>query len=91
MAEHVTAWQCIGCGRIEAPQTCVGICQDRKVAFVYADEHERTLTELKLAHERAAALEALARQIAWSTPRQGEWEHSYRALQAQARRVLGAG
>jgi uracil-DNA glycosylase len=28
---YVKAWQCVGCGKIEAPQTCIGICQDRKV------------------------------------------------------------
>jgi hypothetical protein len=38
--DYVKAWQCIGGGRIEAPQTCIGICQDRKVQFVYASEHE---------------------------------------------------
>ena len=24
----VTVWQCIGCGRIEAPQPGIGVCQD---------------------------------------------------------------
>ena len=40
MSNRVKAWQCIGCGKIEAPQTCIGVCQDRKVEFVYASEHE---------------------------------------------------
>ena len=39
MSEHITAWECIGCGRIEGARPCLGICQDRKVEFVYADEH----------------------------------------------------
>lgn len=43
MSDRVKAWQCIGCGRIEAPQTCIGICQDRKVEFVYAAEHQEAL------------------------------------------------
>jgi len=34
----VKAWQCIGCGKIDAPQTCIGICQDCRVEFVYAFE-----------------------------------------------------
>jgi hypothetical protein len=46
------AWQCVGCGRIESQETCLGICQDRPVEVVSA------------------------------------WERSYRALQAEARRVL---
>ena len=74
MTGRVQAWQCIGCGKIEAPQTCIGVCQDRKVEFVYAFEHEETLEQLKLAHRQAAALEALA----------------YRALQSQARRTLAS-
>jgi hypothetical protein len=46
MNETVKAWQCIGCGKIDAPQTCVGVCQDRKVEFVYASEHMEALTDL---------------------------------------------
>jgi len=49
MTDYVKAWQCIGCGRIEAPQPCIGVCQDRKVQFVYAGEHEEAL-----AHSRRA-------------------------------------
>ena len=41
MTDYVEAWQCIGCGKIEAPQTCIGVCRDRKVAFVYAEDHEQ--------------------------------------------------
>ena len=88
MTEHVKAWQCIGCGRIEAPQTCIGVCQDRKVEFVYAFEHEEILAQLRLARRRADALEALVRRLAFTTPHEGEWEHSYRALQKQGHRAL---
>jgi hypothetical protein len=78
--DYIKAWQCIGCGKIEALQTCVGICQDRKVEFVYASEHEETLNELALARRRAIALEALVRRLACTNPRDNEWENSYRAL-----------
>lgn len=85
MAELVKAWQCIGCGKIEAPQTCVGVCQDRKVELVYAHEHREAI-----AREQADKrdLELLVRHIALTTPRSGEWERSYLALQARARRAL---
>ena len=85
MAEYVKAWQCIGCGKIEAPQTCVGVCQDRKVEFVYAHDHREAMAR---AQTQAAAMESLVRQIASTTPRQGEWERSYRALQERARHAL---
>jgi hypothetical protein len=90
MNDYVKAWQCIGCGKIEALQTCVGICQDRKVEFVYASEHEETVIELALARKQAGALEALVRRLACTNPHDNEWEHSYRALQEQARATLAA-
>ena len=90
MTNIVKAWQCIGCGKIEAPQTCIGVCQDRKVEFVYAAEHEETLASLSAALASIEALEAVAYQLAWTKPRNGEWEHSYRALQQRARRVLAS-
>jgi hypothetical protein len=86
-AEFV-AWQCIGCGRIEGPQPCIGVCQDRKVSFVYASDYAAILSGLLEAEERIAALESLVRRMALSTPRTGEWERSYRSLQEEARRVL---
>lgn len=72
MNDYVKAWQCIGCGRIEAPQTCIGVCRDQKVELVYAEEHEQALA-------RAKALESVVRRLAFSTPRPSEWERSYRA------------
>ena len=90
MTDRVTVWRCIGCGRIEAPQPCIGVCQDRKVDLVYATEHEDALTRLAFARRHVNALEGLVRRFASTTPREGEWEHSYRALQDQARRVLAA-
>lgn len=81
MVETVTAWQCIGCGKIEAPQQCVGVCQDRKIELVYADEHR-----VALAH--SLEVDALLRQIAFSTPHDDAWQASYQALQGRARKLL---
>ena len=88
MTEYVKAWQCIGCGKIEAPQTCIGVCQDRRVQLVYAFEHDQVLAQARRAQQRAEALEGVVRQLAFTTPRNGEWERSYRALQEQARHAL---
>ena len=88
MPETITAWQCIGCGRLEAPQTCVGICQDRKVELVSAWDHAEALVALEQAHERVAALEALLRKLAYVTPREAAWKDSYLGLQSDARRLL---
>lgn len=88
MTERITAWQCIGCGRIEGAQPCVGICEDRRTDFVYASDHDEVLVRLTLMRERKEALVALVRQLAHTTPREGEWERTYRALQAHAREML---
>jgi len=88
MTERVTAWQCIGCGKIESPQPCIGVCEDRRREFVYATDHD---AELALARREAEALASLVRQIALTTPRKGEWERTWLALQARARLVLGLG
>ena len=73
MAETIKAWQCIGCGRLEADAQCLGICEDRP-RLVSAADYE--------------ALEAFVRRFAASTPRNGQWENSYRARQAEARALF---
>ncbi len=88
MTERITAWQCIGCGRIEGAQPCVGICQDRKTEFVYASEHDAVLAQLERSRRQVGILAVLVRQLAHTTPRKDEWERTYRALQANARRAL---
>lgn len=90
MVEIQKAWQCIGCGRIEGPQTCIGVCEDRPVNFVYAFEYEEALLQARSAMERVARLEAFVRQVANSTPREGAWEASYRALRERARQFIAA-
>jgi hypothetical protein len=86
--ETIEAWRCVGCGRIEGPRPCVGVCQDRKVSFVYASDYEAALTRLRETEARLAALESLANRMALATPRRDGWEKSYRALQEEARRAL---
>lgn len=88
MTERITAWQCIGCGRIEGAQPCVGICQDRRAEFVHAADHDAVLAQLAISQQCAEALAMLARQIAYTTPRDGECERTWRALQANARKIL---
>ena len=83
------AWQCIGCGRLEAPQQCVGICQDRKVELVTAAVFADTLAEAESLRERVAELERVVRQLAVVTPRNDQWQRSYESLQRRARAVLG--
>jgi hypothetical protein len=80
--DRVEVFQCIGCGKIEAPQPCIGVCRDRRTQLVYAEDYDALLAE-------SDALRAVLRQIAMITPREGECLRSWEALQARARRVLG--
>lgn len=91
MTDYVKAWQCIGCGRIEAPQNCVGTCEDRKVEFVYAGEHRSLQAHAAHMTQRVAALERVVRRLARTTPRAGAHEASWHALQRAARQVLADG
>ena len=89
--DTIKAWQCIGCGRLEAPANCVGICQDRKVELVGAWDYAEVVVALEAASERIAALEAVLKRLAHVTPREATWKDSYLALQAQARKLLERG
>jgi hypothetical protein len=84
----VTVWQCIGCGRIESSQPCIGVCQDRQARFVAAADHEEALARLQAARQKAAALEVLMHRLTLTSPREGEWKNCYTSFQAEARRLL---
>ena len=87
MSERVRVWQCIGCGRIEGPRPCIGVCEDRPAEYVPAEEHDAALSA---ARRRAEELAVLVRQIAHTTPRAGGFERTWTALQASARALLEA-
>ena len=88
--ERIKGWQCIGCGKIEAPQNCIGVCQDRRVDLVYADQLTDALADNTALQQRLQALESLVRQLALTTPRADGWERSYRAFQQRAQALLSA-
>ncbi len=88
--ERFAAWQCIGCGRIEGAQPCIGVCQDRRAEFVHAADYDRVLAALSRAQADRAALKALLLQLVSTTPRDDAWAIGYRAFQARAREVLQA-
>jgi hypothetical protein len=85
MTDYIQAWQCIGCGKIEAPQPCIGVCRDRKILMVAKDEHERVVADLEQARALVRTAVDMLSRVVHSTPREGHWERSYRALQEQAR------
>jgi hypothetical protein len=90
VTDYVKAWQCIGCGKIDAPQNCIGVCQDRRVEFVHAAEHQQVLAQLDAARRHLFAAASVLRSLASTRPHEDEWERSYRVVQQRARKVLTA-
>jgi hypothetical protein len=89
-ALEVTAWACETCGRIEAPQECIGVCVRPEIAMVPAVEHRATIARAASLARALATLAPPLRQLAWATPRPGQWAHSAAALRAAAERALSA-
>ncbi len=90
MNDPIPAWQCIGCGRIEAPQPCIGVCQDRKVLLVPMSDHQEALDTIQQMIGEIDGMQRVLTRIACSTPREGQWENSYRATQAEAKALLAS-
>jgi hypothetical protein len=88
MDGRIQAWQCIGCGRVEAPQNCIGVCQDRKIELVDARRFDELQRHLDAERIKSGRLLALVQRLAWSKPRPDAWERSYQALQEQARALV---
>ncbi len=90
MSELIEGWQCIGCGRIEVLQSCIGVCQDRRVDLVYAADHQKLQRKVEQLEQQVRQLKSVVRQVALCTPHEGAWERSFKALQVQAHDVLAA-
>jgi hypothetical protein len=88
MTDWIQAWQCIGCGKIEAPAPCIGVCRDRKILMVGKDEHEQALTEGAALRAQLARAHAMLQRFALATPHEGQWERSWLALQLELREAL---
>jgi hypothetical protein len=91
VAATVIVWRCPECGGLDAPQPCIGVCIWRPADWVEAIlfESERSRAALDLEAERT--LVGFLGRLASVTPRDGQWERNWRALQSEARLVSGAG
>lgn len=81
----IQAWGCPRCGRVDAPQPCLGICTRRPGMVADAAEYR----EFSEHCERAAAdqreLAAFAQLVAGVRPRPGRESVTVEALRARAR------
>lgn len=87
MSEYITAWQCIGCGKLEAPQTCIGVCRDRKVVLVGKEDHDAALAEILRLQSLLDTAASMLLRFERATPREGQWQAACEALQNQVREV----
>ena len=81
MVETIEGWRCIGCGKVDAPRPCIGVCQDKRVELVLAADYAEMAW-------RAEQLEAVLALIAHVTPKPDALAASWEALQARARALL---
>jgi glycine cleavage system regulatory protein len=88
MGDPIPAWQCIGCGRIEAPQTCIGVCQDRKVFLVSLQDYQEALDQVQRMIGEIDAMQSLITRLAHTSPHESQFETSWCAVQADARSLL---
>jgi hypothetical protein len=82
----VTGWWCAGCGNVDMPQPCLGVCVWRPAEWVNLARYEEQLSYLR----GARALQRFTAQAAAVVPREGQWERNWTALRAQARAALEA-
>ncbi len=86
--EPIEGWQCIGCGRIDAPRPCVGVCQDRRVRLVPMAEVERLAGRIAELERQADRMRAYLQWVTHIRPSDTGWQRSFLAMQEQARAVL---
>lgn len=81
MVETIEGWRCIGCGKVDAPRACIGVCQDQRVELVLAEDYAELACRVEQLQEALAL-------IARITPKPNQFEASWLALQARARGLL---
>ena len=90
-AETVIVWRCQDCGGVDAPQPCIDVCIWGPADWVDAASYESQRSRAAVDREVEQSLAGLLRRFAFATPRDGQWERSWRAFQSQARLALRRG
>jgi len=90
-AETVIVWRCEDCGGVDAPQECIDVCIWGPADWVDAALYEPQRSRATVDREVDQSLAGLLRRFAFTTPRDGQWERSWRAFQSQARLAFRPG
>jgi hypothetical protein len=86
--EIIQAWGCPRCGRVEAPQPCIGVCIFRPRAVADVREYRRLAPRVEQAVTGDEALSGVARLISTVSPRPGREGATLAALRDRARHAL---
>ncbi|WP_296712337.1 hypothetical protein [Rhodoblastus sp.] len=70
--ERMEIWVCRCCGQVEAFRDCLGVCIRRNGDFVLSVEHDRIAREIEVMEAQVRILAAIARQVAWTSPKPGQ-------------------
>ncbi|HEY2650492.1 MAG TPA: hypothetical protein VGI50_01135 [Solirubrobacteraceae bacterium] len=73
---------------IDAPPPCSGICVWREVEWVDHYAYKRCRERVLSVLEAERRVRGVLFRLAWVRPREGEWERSWAALQAEAREAF---
>jgi hypothetical protein len=86
--EPLTIWRCSQCGSVDAMQECLGICIWKRFEWVQAEDLNAAMASARQACGRERRLRTLARQIAFSRPRDGHQQQHWQTLRAAIERAL---
>jgi len=87
-AETVIVWRCQDCGGVDSPKECIDVCIWGPADWVDAASYESERSRAVVDRAVEQSLTGLLRRFVFATPRDGQWERSWRAFQSQARLVL---
>jgi hypothetical protein len=85
-AATVVIWRCQDCGGVDAPRECIDVCIWGPADWVDAASYESERLRAVVDREVERSLAGLLRRFVLATPRDGQWERSWRAFQSQAQR-----
>jgi hypothetical protein len=93
MSERLSALFCIGCGRVDVPEPCVGACDERMIDLVLAKEYESARVQAEDITRAVATLQDFISRLVSElpepdAPQAADWDDKLRGLRGQARSVL---
>jgi hypothetical protein len=86
--EVIEGWGCPRCGRVDAPQPCLGICVRRPGLVADVAEYREYAAQAQCTAESDGLLSAFAHVVAGVHPRPGREQQTVESLRSRARELL---